>query len=122
MEIEDRITYKSKENKQLDKKIQNMNVNVTEQQLVRDFAYEEKTERERIERYLNFEKKNIDLQISFFFYIYFRMNTVVERARLVRKVQQQHAQILELSTMLELQRLRTFPTLNIQPNLKKEFH
>lgn len=34
-----------------------MNVNVTEQQLVRDFAYEEKTERERIERYLNFEKK-----------------------------------------------------------------
>lgn len=99
-----------------------MNVNVTEQQLVRDFAYEEKTERERIERYLNFEKKNIDLQISFFFYIYFRMNTVVERARLVRKVQQQHAQILELSTMLELQRLRTFPTLNIQPNLKKEFH
>lgn len=37
----------------MDKKIQNMNVNVTEQQLVRDFAYEEKTERERIERYLS---------------------------------------------------------------------
>lgn len=36
----------------LDKKIQNMNVNVTEQQLVRDFAFEERTERERIERYL----------------------------------------------------------------------
>lgn len=63
--------------------------------------------------------QNIDFKISLFTY---RMNTVVERARLVRKVQQQHAQILELSTMLELQRLRTFPTLNIQPNLKKEFH
>lgn len=57
-----------------------------------------------------------------FFVSLLRMNTVVERARLVRKVQQQHAQILELSAMLELQRLRTFPTLNIQPNLKKGFH
>lgn len=41
------------------------------------------------------------------------MAMLVERSRLVREVQQQHAQILELSTMLELQRLRTYPTLNL---------
>lgn len=43
----------------------------------------------------------------------FRMAVIVERARLVRKVQQQHSQILEHGTLLELQRLRTYPTLNL---------
>lgn len=41
------------------------------------------------------------------------MQMLVQRSRLVRQVQKQHAKILELSTMLELQRLRTFPTLNL---------
>ena len=41
------------------------------------------------------------------------MTILVERSQLVRLVQQQHSQILELSTILELQKLRTFPTLNV---------
>lgn len=43
---------------------------------------------------------------------------ITERARLVRQVQQQHSQILDLSTLLELQRLRTFPTLTVPHNEK----
>lgn len=41
------------------------------------------------------------------------MAMIVERARLVREVQRQHAQIIELCTTLELQRLRTYPTLTM---------
>lgn len=46
-------------------------------------------------------------------YTLFRMEMLVVRSRLIRQVQKQHAKILELSTLLELQRLRTFPTLNL---------
>lgn len=48
------------------------------------------------------------------------MDVLIERSRLVRQVQRQHAQILELSTMLELQRLRTYPTLNLNSNKQPE--
>lgn len=44
----------------------------------------------------------------------FRLALLVERSRLVKQVQKQHAKILELTTMLELQRLKTYPTLNLQ--------
>lgn len=40
-----------------------------------------------------------------------RMEFMIERSRLIRKIQEQHSFILELSTMAELQKLRTFPTL-----------
>lgn len=47
------------------------------------------------------------------------MEFMVERSRLIRKIQEQHSYILELSTMTELQKLRTFPTLTAPSNLTK---
>lgn len=47
-----------------------------------------------------------------------KLAILVERSRLTRKVQQQHAKILELTTMLELLKLRTYPTLNVAPERK----
>lgn len=44
---------------------------------------------------------------------------MAERSRLIRKIQEQHSQILEFSTLLELQKLRTFPTLTISNNVTK---
>lgn len=40
-----------------------------------------------------------------------RMGIIIERAKLVRHIQHQHSQLLQLSTLLELQRLKTYPTL-----------
>uniref|UniRef100_A0A182K4I2 Cilia- and flagella-associated protein 43 n=1 Tax=Anopheles christyi TaxID=43041 RepID=A0A182K4I2_9DIPT len=88
-EIEQRIAGKRKENKQLDQQTRALNIDVTEQHLQRD-AELEQTE----------QKATQD-----------RMTAIVERARLVRLVQAQHTHILELGTMLELQRLKTYPTL-----------
>uniref|UniRef100_A0A182NFS1 Cilia- and flagella-associated protein 43 n=1 Tax=Anopheles dirus TaxID=7168 RepID=A0A182NFS1_9DIPT len=88
-EIDQRIATKRKENKLLDQQTRALNIDVTEQHLQRD------TELEQTEH-----KATQD-----------RMVAIVERARLVRLVQAQHTQILELGTMLELQRLKTYPTL-----------
>lgn len=44
------------------------------------------------------------------------MSAIIMRTQLVRRVQMQHSQILERAAILELQQLRTFPTLNIAPN------
>ncbi|XP_052889623.1 cilia- and flagella-associated protein 43 [Anopheles moucheti] len=88
-DIEQRIVAKRKENKQLDQQTRALNIDVTEQHLQRD-AELEQTE----------QKATQD-----------RMSAIVERARLVRLVQAQHTHILELGTMLELQRLKTYPTL-----------
>uniref|UniRef100_A0A182S8L0 Uncharacterized protein n=1 Tax=Anopheles maculatus TaxID=74869 RepID=A0A182S8L0_9DIPT len=88
-DIEQRIATKRKENKALDQQTRALNIDVTEQHLQRD-AELEQTE----------QKATQD-----------RMSAIVERARLVRLVQAQHTHILELGTMLELQRLKTYPTL-----------
>lgn len=45
-----------------------------------------------------------------------RMSAILKRSQLVRKIQQQHAELLELGATLELQQLRTYPTLNIPAN------
>ncbi|XP_053673195.1 cilia- and flagella-associated protein 43 [Anopheles nili] len=88
-EIEQRIMAKRRENKHLDQQTRTLNIDVTEQHLLRDTELEQ-TEQKAIQD---------------------RMTAIVERARLVRLVQAQHTQILELGTMLELQRLKTYPTL-----------
>lgn len=49
------------------------------------------------------------------------MSMLRERSRLLRQVQQQHAKILELSTLLELQRLKTYPTLNFSSNSYRKY-
>uniref|UniRef100_A0A1Q3G5D0 Cilia- and flagella-associated protein 43 n=1 Tax=Culex tarsalis TaxID=7177 RepID=A0A1Q3G5D0_CULTA len=94
-DLETKIANKRKENKLLDKQTQELNVDVTEQHLQKDSELEES------------DKKDAEI----------RMNAIVDRARLVRLVQTQHSQILELGTMLELQRLKTYPTLTAPPVL-----
>lgn len=41
-----------------------------------------------------------------------RMAMILKRSRLVKQIQEQHAELMELTTTLELQHLRTYPTLN----------
>ncbi|XP_058814019.1 cilia- and flagella-associated protein 43 isoform X2 [Topomyia yanbarensis] len=94
-ELEERIQGKRKENKLLDKQIQELNVDVTEQHLQKNSELE--TIKEEVSRA--------------------KMSAIIDRARLVRLVQAQHSQILELGTMLELQRLKTYPTLTAPPTL-----
>ncbi|XP_055684222.1 cilia- and flagella-associated protein 43 [Lutzomyia longipalpis] len=90
-EIEEKIEQKKRENENLDRKIQTLNFDVSKQHEKRDPTLEEQ----------EVETQNHRLEI------------IAERTRLVRKVQRQHTQILELSTLLELQRLRTYPTLSM---------
>uniref|UniRef100_A0A1B0EX10 Uncharacterized protein n=1 Tax=Phlebotomus papatasi TaxID=29031 RepID=A0A1B0EX10_PHLPP len=90
-EIEEKIQQKKRENENLDRKIQALNFDVSKQHAQRDPTLEEQ----------EIEAQNLRLEI------------IAERTRLVRKVQRQHTQILELSTLLELQRLRTYPTLSM---------
>ncbi|XP_055377896.1 cilia- and flagella-associated protein 43 [Condylostylus longicornis] len=78
------------ENSKLDRAIKLLNIDVTEKNLNRDLVFEEKQIREQRER----------------------MVICMERSRLIRKVQAGHLQILELATLLELQKLKTYPTLN----------
>lgn len=42
-----------------------------------------------------------------------RMAMILRRSRLVKQIQDQHAELMELTTTLELQQLRTYPTLNV---------
>ncbi|XP_065080968.1 cilia- and flagella-associated protein 43 [Ochlerotatus camptorhynchus] len=99
-ELEEKINAKRKENKLLDKQMQELNVDVTEQHLQKDSELEEA------------EQKATQA----------RMTAIIDRARWVRLVQTQHAQILELGTMLELQRLKTYPTLTAPPVLVDPRH
>lgn len=40
------------------------------------------------------------------------MSMILKRSQLVRQIQAQHAELAELTATLELQQLRTYPTLN----------
>lgn len=108
-EIEFSFQQKKRENKILDKRIQLLNMDVNHQTMMRDVAFEEKEIRQTHHRlYFKFYIPNTLKDNNF---IAFRMEIIVERAKLVRLIQLQHANILELSTLLELQRLKTYPTL-----------
>lgn len=93
-----RIDNKHKEIKLLDKQIQLLNIDVSEQHFMRDVEFEKD------------EFKNAKE----------RMSIIIERAKIVRQIQHQHAHILELSTLLELQRLKTYPTLIAAQNIKSK--
>ncbi|XP_037027792.1 cilia- and flagella-associated protein 43 [Bradysia coprophila] len=90
--VDRKILEKKVESSNLDRKIQLVNLDVAELNLKRNLEHEEMCEKERK----------------------IRLALLVERSRLVKQVQKQHAKILELTTMLELQRLKTYPTLNLQ--------
>lgn len=90
--LQNQIAQKKKEMKLYDKEIQLLNVDVSEKNIMRDVEFERDQLRSAKER----------------------MSMILERARLVRTIQQQHSHLLQLSTLLELQRLKTFPTLNVK--------
>lgn len=87
--MDKRTDNKRKDIKELDNEIQMMNIDVSEQNLMRD---------------IEFERDEIKLAKE-------RMSIILERAKLVRHIQYQHSHLLQLSTLLELQRLKTYPTL-----------
>lgn len=87
--LDKKIDRKKKEIKDLDNRIQVLNIDVSEQNLMRDVDFEREEMRAAKER----------------------MMVIIERAKLVRHIQHQHSHLLQLSTLLELQRLKTYPTL-----------
>jgi hypothetical protein len=92
--LDKRIEKKKKEIKELDNQIQLVNIDVSEQNYMRDVEFEQselKTAKER-------------------------MAIIISRAKIVRDIQHQHSQLLQLGTLLELQRLKTYPTLSL-PNV-----
>jgi chromosome segregation ATPase len=90
--LQNQIAQKKKEMKLYDKEIQLLNIDVSEKNVMRDVDFERDQLRSAKER----------------------MNVILDRARIVRTIQQQHSHLLQLSTLLELQRLKTFPTLNVK--------
>lgn len=90
--LQNQIALKKKEMKLYDKEIQLLNIDVSEKNVMRDVGFERDQLRSAKER----------------------MSVILERARIVRTIQQQHSHLLQLSTLLELQRLKTFPTLNVK--------
>lgn len=87
--LDKRIEAKKVETKDLDDQIQLVNIDVSEQNIMRDVEYELEDMKAAKER----------------------MAMIKDRAKLVRHIQQQHSQLLQMSTLLELQRLKTYPTL-----------
>lgn len=80
---------KRQTNGQLDRRIERINLRVAELQLGRDVTAELADVEHREQR----------------------LAAMTRRSRLVREIQQNHACIVELCAMLEVQRMRTFPTL-----------
>lgn len=90
--LQNQIFQKKMEMKLYDKEIQLLNIDVSEKNVMRDVDFERDQLRSAKER----------------------MSVILDRARIVRTIQQQHSHLLQLSTILELQRLKTFPTLNVK--------
>lgn len=51
--------------------------------------------------------------IFYFVGMIHRMAMILRRSRLVKQIQEQHAELMELTATMELQQLRTYPTLNV---------
>lgn len=87
--LDKRIDRKKKDMSDLDNQIQLVNIDVSEQNLMRDVEFERDEMKQAKER----------------------MAIILERAKQVRHIQSSHSMLLQLSTLLELQRLKTYPTL-----------
>uniref|UniRef100_A0A336L9U7 Cilia- and flagella-associated protein 43 n=1 Tax=Culicoides sonorensis TaxID=179676 RepID=A0A336L9U7_CULSO len=96
-EIQHKINAKRRENKKLDQRIQEVNLEITETGMKRNIEFVEVEHKTSVER----------------------MEFMVERSRLIRKIQEQHSYILELNTLAELQKLKTYPTLTTASNLAR---
>ncbi|CRL02421.1 CLUMA_CG015140, isoform A [Clunio marinus] len=89
--LDKKITRKKMETKDIDDQIQKVNIDVSEKNLMRD---------------IEFEREEIKAAKE-------RMLIITERAKIVRHIQYQHSNLLQLNTLLELQRLKTYPTLTL---------
>lgn len=87
--LEKKIDEKKSDIKELDGQIQLLNIDVSEQNIMRDVEFEREEIRQAKER----------------------MTIIIDRAKIVRHIQYQHSHLLQLTTLLELQRLKTYPTL-----------
>jgi hypothetical protein len=92
--LQNQIEMKQKEMKFCDREIQILNVDLSEKNFMRD---------------VDFEKNQVKTARE-------RMSIIIERAKIVRNIQNQHSHLLQLTTLLELQRLKTFPTLSAKQN------
>lgn len=91
-ELDARISEYARKNRSLDHKIAEINIDVCEQHLARNVEFERREERSNRTR----------------------MAAIVRRNRLVKRIQEQHNEILVLQTELELLRLKTYPTLKFK--------
>ncbi|KAL5288042.1 CFAP43.2 family protein [Megaselia abdita] len=87
--IKTKIEEQKEENTKIDKAIEKLNVEVSYQNFNRDHLLEERADRILKER----------------------INALLYRAKMIRRVQSNHFNIGELITLLEIQKLKTFPTL-----------
>lgn len=92
--MQNQISQKRKEMKKYDNDIQLMNIVVSEKNIMRDVDFEQDQIKGAKER----------------------MAMIISRSKIIRQIQNQHSQLLQLTTILELQRLKTFPTLNAKQN------
>ncbi|XP_055325488.1 cilia- and flagella-associated protein 43 [Sitodiplosis mosellana] len=90
-QMESIISRQREQNNALDCQIASLKVNIDERNFTKDYLVSEKDITMRNERML----------------------LILKRSQLIRKIQEQHAELLELSATLELQKLRTYPTLNV---------
>ncbi|PNF14086.1 hypothetical protein B7P43_G01047 [Cryptotermes secundus] len=88
-DLDKKISTQKKENQRLDNKVTDLNIDINEQQLLRDFEFES--------RQTEAAKQ--------------RMTSIVRRSKLAAIIQKQHSEILVLQMELELLRLKTYPTL-----------
>ncbi|XP_037948255.1 uncharacterized protein LOC119679788 [Teleopsis dalmanni] len=91
--VEQQILHKEIECKHLDRKISAVQVDITYANVERDLDFEKRRERFRKDR----------------------LEQIMKHKKLIDTVRNNHAKILELTTLLELQRLRTYPTLGPAP-------
>ncbi|KAM7361472.1 uncharacterized protein ACRADG_012161 isoform 2-T2 [Cochliomyia hominivorax] len=92
--VRQQIDEMKQNNKRINRKIENMKVSVAFAHTNRDFMIEEKRRREQHEK----------------------MEKIKRHSNLIETVRRDYVHIMELRTILELQRLRTYPTLGPNPS------
>lgn len=105
------IRKQKRKNDALDEQIAEYKIQIDNKNFEKDFLIHEKDIISRRERYkseyLDWRELAIDDKI-----VCFRMRKIVQRTHLMQKIKLQHSKILERAALLELQQLRSFPTLN----------
>lgn len=121
-ELEERIVAKKQDTERLNKRIKDLNVDVWEEELKRnknmESEYKDKHDTRFFHLIFSFVLKVmeiIDICSQSILFSIFRIDNIMKRGKLLRKIQKQFNEILVLQTELELLRLRTYPTLKYNP-------